>query len=190
MTVATKIKEELLKAGVRVNDIYDLVNTSKPYPEAIPVLVSMLREDIPDDVIKEGVIRALAVKEAKGMAGAVLIDVFHKTPKTKELIRWAVGNTMNSVITKEDVPKVCAIVRDKENGMSREMFVQSLGKVKTAATEEVLIGLLDDEEVVLHAVIALGRQKSQQAKEKLRLLLGHDEPVIRREAQKALNRIG
>lgn len=82
-----KIKSELAKVGINIDDIYDLVNTNKPYPAAVPVLLDLLKEGIEHTGIKEGVIRALAVKEAIGKASPVLLDEYDKISKDKMLLR-------------------------------------------------------------------------------------------------------
>ena len=183
-----RIKKELLKIGIQVDDIFDLVNTKKPYPKAIPVLLYLLGE-VSHDRLKEGIIRALAVKEAKGLAGKVLIDEYKKTPKNKLLLLWAIGNTMEVVISDNDIDDVLEIVADKDNGMSRQMFVIALGKMKSARVEQALIDLLNDEEISPHVLDALGRQKSLKARAKINKLTNHSKPLIRKEAQKALKKI-
>ena len=142
-----KVKSELAKAGISVNDIYDLVNTDKPYPTAVPVLLNLLQEGIEHIGIKEGIVRALAVKEAIGKASPVLIAEYNRTPKDKTLLRWAIGNTIYTTITEDDVESILPIVLDKTNGTSRQMFVAALGKVKSEKAEDLLVNLLDDEEV-------------------------------------------
>lgn len=189
VVVANKIKSELAKVGITVNDIYDLVNTDKPYPAAVPVLLDLLQEGIEHIGIKEGVIRALAVKEAIGKASPVLLDEYSKIPKDKMLLRWAIGNTIYITITEDDVERILPIVQDKENGMSRQMFVAALGKVTSGKTEDVLIKLLDDEEVAAQALEALGRMKSKKAREKILTLTSHPKAVIKKEAQKALKKL-
>src|SRR5262252_3641971 len=54
----------LRDVGVEVDSVWDLVNTSRPYPEAIAVLVDQVRKPYPDKV-SEGIGRALAVPEAR-----------------------------------------------------------------------------------------------------------------------------
>lgn len=186
---ANKIKSELAKAGISVNDIYDLVNTDKPYPTAIPVLLNLLQEGIEHIGIKEGIVRALAVKEAIGKASPVLIAEYNRTPKDKTLLRWAIGNTIYTTITENDVESILPIVQDKTKGMSRQMFVAALGKVKSEKAENVLINLLDDEEVTPHALEALGRMKSSKAREKITMLTNHPKALIRKEALKALKKV-
>lgn len=190
ITDIERIKKELQTVGIYVNDIYDLVNTTEPYPKAIPILVNLLKEGLTHDGVKEGVIRALAVKEARGIAGPILIKEYYKIPKDKMLLRWAVGNTMEVVITENELESVLKIVNNKENGMSRQMFVVALGKVKSESAELTLIDLLSDDEVAAHALEVLGTLKSKKAKNKIVELLNHPKPLIRKEAQKALKKIG
>ncbi len=185
-----RIKKELQTVGIYVNDIYDLVNTKEPYPEAIPILINLLKEGLTHDGVKEGVIRALAVKEARGMAGSVLLEEYYKLPKDKMLLRWIIGNTIEVVITENELESVLKIVSNKENGMSRQMFVVALGKVKSEKAELTLIDLLSDDEVTAHALKALGTLRSKKAKNKITELLNHPMPIIRKEAQKALKKIG
>ena len=183
------LRDELKKQGVLINDIYDLVNSSKSYPAAIPILINFLRANVDDDNLKEGIIRALAVKEAKGKAGEILLQEFFKTPKDKMMLRWAIGNTMAIVMTENELDKVLEIIQDKENGIARQQFVIGLGKFKSEKVENILINLLDDEMVAAHALDALGKIKSKMAINKINNLLYHPNHLLRKEAQKALKRI-
>lgn len=185
-----RVKKGLQTVGISFSDIYDLVNTTEPYPEAIPVLINLLKEGLTHDGVKEAIIRALAVKEARGIAGSILIEEYFKIPEDKMLLRWAVGNTMEVVITENELESVLNIVKNKENGMSRQMFVVALGKVKSKRAELALIDLLNDDEVAAHALEALGVLKSKKAKIKITGLLNHTKPLIQKEAQKALKKIG
>jgi hypothetical protein len=140
-------------------EVVDLVNTSKSYKEAIPVLISHLPR--PYHLRnKEGIVRALAVKEAKGIACIPIIDEYHRTPKEHHNYRWVFGNTMTVIITEECIDDVVDIVLDDSNGESRQQFV-----------------------------IALGKLKSPRAKETLQQLLNDNSEVIRKDAQKALKQI-
>jgi HEAT repeat protein len=187
---ATRVKDALAKSGVEINDVYDLVNGRVEYARAIPALIKLLREGIEDEKVREGVIRALAVKTAIGLAGPVLIREFDRTPREDELLRWAIGNSVEAVMTDDCMDAVIQIVRDIKNGMARQLFVLALGKVKNKKVEQTLIDLLKDEEVTSHALMALGKMKSTRAKEAVRELLNHPKPLIRQEAKKALRRIG
>jgi HEAT repeat protein len=69
------------------------------------------------------------------------------------------------------------------------MFIVALGKIKSEIAEDVLINLLDDYEVLPYVLDALGRMKSKKAKHKISILTNHSKTLIRKEAQKALNKI-
>ncbi len=186
------IQKELLNVGIQIDNIYDLVNTRESYPEAIPVLLSLIASQVVEDIKeREGIVRALAVKEAVGKAGTILINEYNRTSIEHKYYRWAIGNTMCVVIVKEDLESVLQIVSNKKNGMSRQMFVMALGKLKSEKdrSEDTLISLMDDDEVAPHALDALGKLRSKKAADKIRTLINHDRPLIRKEAVKALKRI-
>ncbi|MDR1199321.1 MAG: HEAT repeat domain-containing protein [Prevotellaceae bacterium] len=180
--------EDLLKAGINVKSVWDLVNTKESYPNAILILIEHLKKDY-HEKNKEGIVRALAVKEAIGAANSVLIAEYNRIPKNKMSLRWAIGNTIYAIMTEKDVDPILSIVHDKTNGMSRDMFVAALGKVKSKKAEGSLISLLDDEEVTLPALGALCRMKSKKAENKISMLIKHPNVLIRKEAQKAFKKI-
>ncbi len=184
-----KIIKELQQVGIRINSIYDLVNTTKSYSQGLPILIELLRKGISDDRIKEGIIRSLAVKEAKGLAGSALLEEYNRIPKDRMMLRWAIGSALEVVVTDKENEMVINIVKDKTNGISRQMFVLALGKLPSEKTEQILIDLLDDDEVAAQAIDALSKLKSKKAKTKLTELLNHSKPFIRKEAQKALKKI-
>jgi len=185
---------ELADKGIKISNIYDLVNTAESYPDAIPILLNHVTKNY-HDKNKEGIIRSLAVKEAIGKASPVLIAEYHRIPKDKMNLRWVIGNTVLMTFTEDDIESILPIVQDKTNGKSRGRFIEALGKTKSKTAkapevENVLIGLLDDEEdVVPSALMALGRMKSKKAKTKISVLSIHPNELIRIEAQKALRKI-
>lgn len=183
---AYKVKSQLAEVGIIVNDIYELVNSDSRYPAAIPVLLKLLQEGIHHLGIKEGIIRALAVKEAQGRTGSVLISEYNRLPKDELFVRWAIGNTFYVTIVETDVESILPLVLDKTNGMSRQMFVAALGKLKSEKAESALIRLLDDDEVAPHALRALCRMKSSKGREEIAKLANHPKALIRKEALKVL----
>jgi hypothetical protein len=157
---------DLLSVGIQVESVSDLVKTSEKYEEAIPVLIEHLSKPY-HNKIKEAMARALAVKEAKGVACKVIIDEYKKAPKEKPpyynrefYYRWAFGNTMQVIATEDYADEIIEIVMDPSNGPSRDMFVRSLGKMRLIRVKEALEKLREDED-----------------------------KIIRDEAQKALNKI-
>jgi hypothetical protein len=58
------IVANLRDAGVQVESVWDLVNTTEPYPAALPVLIEHLERGGYPDRVMESLGRALAVKPA------------------------------------------------------------------------------------------------------------------------------
>ncbi len=185
-----KLIGELKQVGIHINSIYDLANTTKSYPQGLPILIGLLRKGISDDRLKEGIIRSLAVKEAKGLAGAALLEEYNKIPKEKMVLRWTIGSALEVVITNDELEPVINIIKDKTNGMSRQMFVLALAKLPAEKSEQILIESLDDDELATQAIVALSKIKSQKALIKIKELVNHSKPLIRKEALKALKKIG
>lgn len=191
MSESEKIKQELLQVGIFVNSVYDLVNTKEKYPEAIPILLNALEQGISDKRIKEGVIRALTVKEAKGAGCDLLLKEFYKCSENESSIRWAIGNAFQVIATSEFIPELIKIVKNKAYGKSRQMFVMTLGKLKARTSEETLIQLLkdNDNDILSHVIWALGAIKSVSSETLLLPFLNHENSNIRGETKKALEKI-
>jgi hypothetical protein len=140
--------DELAVLDIKINSIWDLVNTKSKYPKAIPVLIKYLPL-VNYDKNKEGIIRALTVPEAKGLVVPLLVKEYLQLPNEKENLRWVIGNAVNVVITKSEVADIFPIVLNKENGLSRQMFVSALGKIKAENVKDVLNRLVNDNDKII-----------------------------------------
>ncbi len=56
------IIRDLASVGIEVDTVWDLVNTSTPYPEALPILLQHLQDGAYPDRVRAGLARALAVR--------------------------------------------------------------------------------------------------------------------------------
>lgn len=140
--------DELADMGIKINSIWDLVNTKSKYPKAIPVLMKYL--PLVNYVRnKEGIVRALTVPEAKGLVVPLLVNEYLQLPNDQENLKWIIGNAVNATITKGEVDNIFPIVLNKENGASRQMFVSALGKIKTDNVKSVLVQLSNDDDKVI-----------------------------------------
>ena len=140
--------EELSDIDIKISSIWDLVNTKAKYPNAVPVLLKYLPL-VSHYKNKEAIVRSLTVPEAKGLAVTTLLKEYLNLPKEKENLRWLIGNAVNVTITKKEVEDIFPIVRDKENGLSRQMFVVALGKIKADTVKEILLDLINDDNKVI-----------------------------------------
>lgn len=143
-----ELTSELASVGVFISTIWDLVNTKTKYTQAIPILLKHLVLEYSDKT-KEGIVRALTVIEAKGLAGKLLIGEYLKLSYDKENFKWAIGNAVKLTMVKDEVELVFPIVLDKNNGISRQMFIRALSKFKTENVKQVLLQLVNEEDKVI-----------------------------------------
>jgi HEAT repeat protein len=130
------------------------------------------------------------VREACGAAGPTLIRLFriaHDRDGTGT--RWIIPNSLEVAADHKITAEMIELATDTQFGRAREMVVIGLARLHSADAERVLIDLLRDDEVAGHAVVALGRLRSQSAAPEISKLLVHPKPWLRNEAKKALARI-
>jgi HEAT repeat protein len=180
-------------AGVQVKSVWDLVNTKRAYPLAIPVLITHLRYPYPWR-IREGIARALTTKIAGNDAYTALVRAFKQLPESQDNnqneFKWALGNAISIVADKNNFDEIVDLVRDKRHGAARDMLVLRLPRLDPHKAVAVLIELLADDEVAGHAVTALPKLKAYEARKAIERLLNHGQPWVRKEAAKALAALG
>lgn len=165
------------------------------YKPAIPVLVEWLQraeDEVPSAQrakFREGLVRALTVRQARGTAGLPLLREFRRADATPDY-RWAVGNALEVTSVDEDFGQLAELAADRSFGADRQMAVLALGRMSDPRAVGILIGLLDDETVVGHALMALGRLRAGEAREAIEQRLEHPKPWVRKEAAKALAKLG
>ncbi len=196
--VAQALRDE---AHLDVQSVFDLVNTREPYPEAIPTLLRLLSQ-VSEPFIKEGIVRALTVKEARGVAARPLIEEFKRieAPSTTEeanqlglypllSYKWTVGNAIGFVATKEDLEEIFALLRDPRHGEARQQLIEALVRLKPQGAIPLLMELLNDPTVALQAINALGKLRAVGARPLIEPFLRHEQSWVRQAAKEALQRI-
>ncbi len=109
------LREALHALGYPVKWVWDFVNTAQSYPDAIPVLIDHLRQPY-SDAVREGIARALAVREARGLAGGAIVETLREEGLGKQL-RWALANTLTVVAdrtSREGIKSVLAMEKNKD----------------------------------------------------------------------------
>lgn len=182
-----RILQTLRDSGIAISSLDELVNTSRPYPEAVPVLLRLL-PTAREPNIREAIIRALTVKEARGIAAKPLVDEF-RTSTENWVRKWTIGNALSVVADDSVFEDLVELAKDQRHGRAREMLMLALGRMKNPRAAAVLMELLDDDEVVGHAVIGLGNLRAEKARPLLERFLNHPMPWVRTEAKRALKKI-
>jgi HEAT repeat protein len=195
-TTPPRLVSDLNAAGVPVSDLWELVNGKVAYRAAIPVLIDWLgavdaRVPEPDrQKVREGLVRALTVPAARPAAAPALITEFRNAQDPSGLgIRWVIGNALAVVADDSVFGQIAELAQERDYGKARQMVVLALGRSKDPRAPSVLIGLLGDQDVTAHAVMALGKLKPPDARAAVEPLLRHPEALVRRESKKTLAKL-
>lgn len=148
------ILADLRGAGWDVESVWDLVNTSIGYPEAIPILLKHLLLPYSDRT-REGVARALAIPEAK-YAWQTLVAEYRKAPMgigiiapsdTKEFSLGAkdgLACALSATVTRETVEELVRLAKDRSHGSSRLLLLRALRRSESPAAKQALTELASD----------------------------------------------
>lgn len=132
--------DDLHRIGLNADSVWDLVNTSHPYPEALPILAEHLSRPYPDRV-RAGIARALAVRDAR-FAWERLRDLYVAEPvgtETDEALAVALGEACDDSVLEELVE----LAKDDRRGGKRLMLVSALLRSRTELARETLQELAD-----------------------------------------------
>ena len=213
LAISQPIINDLVQMGYPIDALDDLKYTGKSWESAVPVLLRWLPQ-VSDLHLKETIVRYLSVPWGGNSATAELIEEFKKyapiLPKPLNLwvgkrlrqmtaeerekapaqsLAWAIGNALSIVDIKGFEKQIIDLCRNPKYGMARQMIVFGLGRLRDPQAEEATLELLNDQDVKLHAIIALGKMKSKRALVQLEKMLPDKTPGISREARKALTKI-
>ena len=138
---------DLAAVGVRVNSVWDLVNTATDYARALPILLQHLRESYhPRN--REGMARALAVRSARGLLGEI-VDLYQTegNAEVKTALACAIAAAADDTFRSE----LMRLAADRRHGGSRAILLHALAKKPTAETRQLLESLQQDESVAAEA---------------------------------------
>ncbi len=183
----------LASVGVQVNSVYDLVKTKTPYPKAIPVLVGMLRR-VTHDRVKEGIARALTVKEARPIAASALLYEFRMMPAENESQRHAksaVARALAAVADDSVMNELVALMHDKRHGWPRSSLPLAMPNMVAQRPRAVreLVTALQDPNLVVSALNALGQMRAKEARDHVEAFLADPDAAMRQLARRAITRM-
>jgi len=176
---------DLGKIGIRARSVDDLKYLSNEHRDAIPILMDYIKK-LDNERDKEILVRALSKEGFEGVI-PTLLNEFKKNEKDT-LYKWAIGNALEAISTKRKkfIEEMQKLVLNKKHGKSRQMIVSALGKSKDEGVVPILIKLLDDEDVVGHALKALTEFRSAKLKHYFESFKDYKVAYIRNIAKKAL----
>jgi hypothetical protein len=135
------IVRDLKDVGVEVSSVWDLVNTSEPYPNALPVLLDHLQKGGYPDRVMESLGRALAVEPA-AFAWETLTDLYLVAEGPGEENGLAVALAASATAAQFD--GLIALLHENSRGDSRIHFLRPIKRVGGAKGRDVLESLRAD----------------------------------------------
>lgn len=153
------IVEDLDAAGVSVSSVWDLVNTSVPYPDALPILLAHLKRGGYPERVMESLGRALAVKSAVTFWDDLKqLYVSARGPGEEDGTAVALA----ACATKAQVDDLIDLLGAAGRGESRVYFVRPIKRLGGERGREVLESLRDDPVLGREATAALlGKSRNQ-----------------------------
>ena len=118
----------------------------------------------------------------------MLIEDYY-SEETQDLTRWFLSDCIYQIRSKNFVNEYLDIVSSRMFGRNRQMIVLLLGKLKEESAVPTLIDLLDDEEVRLHAISALGEFKREEFRCHFERFQNSTHPGWRKYAKAALKKL-
>lgn len=145
---------ELQDAGIDVESAWDLVNSSTPYPEALPILLKHLARQYPDRV-REGIARALAVRDAE-FAWEPLARLYRQETAgsdAKDGLAVALAAASDDAV----IDDLISLARDSAHGESRLLLLRALKRSRSPLARAALEEFTEDPALAEEARRLLGR---------------------------------
>jgi hypothetical protein len=152
------IVAELRDAGLEVNSVWDLVNTSRPYPEALPILLRHLELGGYPDRVMESLGRALAVKPAVAVWDT-LRHLYLAAKGRGETEGLAVALAASA--TRDQFEGLVGLLGEPSRGSTRVHFLRPIKRVGGAEGRRVLESLRADSTFGKEATALLGRSRPE-----------------------------
>jgi hypothetical protein len=139
---------DLAKLGIEVRSVYDLVNDTVSYEQAIPLLLDHLRRRYPD-AIREGIARALGIPATRPLGWRVLVDEYRRTPNENNRVKDGLAVALSGASDDSVIQDLIDLARDKHNGSSRVLLLLGVRKSKRPEAKQAIIELADDPQLAL-----------------------------------------
>ena len=133
--------DELRAAGFEVESAWDLVNTSTPYPKALPILLEHLERPYPDRV-REGIARALAVRDAR--FGWPRLVRLYRAEEARTDAKSGFAVALAASADDEVIDEVISLAREPVHGESRILLLRGLKRSHAPHAHAALEAFTDD----------------------------------------------
>ena len=159
--------QALNEAGLGwLRSVWDLVNTSEPYPHVLPILIEHLQRDYPPGIL-EGIARALAVPESRRFWNT-LLRLFRQHPDVSAPynVKWAIGCALAASVTADVIGDIIALVQEPRHGENRIVFLKALSQSPSLKAQAAFEQAAHDPQLMKEArfLKRLGDRRSRKRK--------------------------
>lgn len=135
------IVKDLREAGYLVSSVWDLVNTSDPYFDALPVLLTHLERGGYPDRVLESLARALAVKPSVTVWERLKVLYERATGRFEQ---DGLAAALAASATRKQFESLVELVTETSHGKSRIHFLRPIKRVGGSRGRQVLESLHKD----------------------------------------------
>jgi hypothetical protein len=154
------IVDDLHRAGLEINSVWDLVNTSDPYPEGLPVLLDHFERGGYPDRVMESLGRSLAVEQA--VVWWDRLKALYLAPRCEGEEEGA-AIVLAGCATKAQLGDLIGFLALEERGDSRLFFLRVIKRLGGDTGRNTLEQLRDDPVLGLEATALLKTRRKRQA---------------------------
>lgn len=129
------------RGGFEVDSAWDLVNTSTPYPAALPILLEHVERPYPDRV-REGIARALAVRDAR-VGWGTLVRLYRQEEAGTDA-KDGLAVALAAASDDEVVDDVISLVGDSTHGEGRLLLLRGLKRSRAPQARAALEEFAED----------------------------------------------
>lgn len=177
---------ELKEMGFEFPTIYHAISYTKTHgAQVVPVAWKYYQKATERN--ERSYLLGWITKEVASSAVPALLRDFYA--ETNEQMRWAIADALYTLASKKYKKEYINIIANPEYGISRQMLVLLVGKLKIEEAIPTLVTLLDDDSVTAHALIALGKYKKPEFREYFERFIDSPNKLWRKEAKKALKKL-
>ena len=134
--------DELAAVGLRVRDVWDLVDRKRKHDQAIPVLLDHLRKPYAEE-IREGIALALALRTTQKPGWRILVEEYRR-PGTGTPVKDALAMALAAASGPAVLSELIALARDPSHGNSRVLLLPGIRRSRRPEAARALRELAAD----------------------------------------------
>jgi hypothetical protein len=191
---AAGLAAELDDAGFTVDRLGELRRRDVGDRRALPALLNWFHRATFAS-LRGDIAYVLASRWAQPEGLRALLDEYHRIDGSADpsdrMLRAAICTSLERVADNTVLDELIAIARDKTHGTNRGMAIVALGNMRSEARQralDTLLGLLEDDDVVLFALLGLVKMDAREALRPIIFLTRHRNPIVAKVAVRTVAR--